>query len=171
MKILLWRFAHDCLPSGHQLCRRQIPASDACLFCNREERVEHTLLFCPYAREVWRPVKAAYLVRLCRCQLITTKQWLMDFFARSDDGAAVTLAVMVWHLWEARNVVRNEEERKHQYSLAEQIKAYIHMILLQLSKSPSTQRREPKPLPSWLRRRMLRQSSMSMQLCSLLQVE
>jgi hypothetical protein len=58
MKILLWRFAHDCLPSGHQLCRRQIPASDACLFCNREERVEHTLLFCPYAREVWRLVKA-----------------------------------------------------------------------------------------------------------------
>jgi hypothetical protein len=73
----------------------------------------------------------------------------MDFFARSDNGAAATLAVMVWHLWEARNVVRNEEERKHQYSLAEQIKAYIHIILLHLSKSPSTQRREPKPLPSW----------------------
>jgi hypothetical protein len=78
---------------------------------------------------------------MCRRQLITTKQWLMDLQARSDDGAAVTLVVTVWNLWEARNAVRNKEERKYPYSLAEQIKAYIHMILLHLSKSPSTQRR------------------------------
>jgi hypothetical protein len=39
MKIHLWRFAHDCLPSGVQLRRRQIPISDSCGFCGREEDI------------------------------------------------------------------------------------------------------------------------------------
>jgi hypothetical protein len=33
MKINLWRFAHDCLPSGSQMVRRHIPASAACGVC------------------------------------------------------------------------------------------------------------------------------------------
>jgi hypothetical protein len=52
MKINLWHFAHDCLPSGVQLCRRHIPASTACVFCAQEETVAHTFLFCQYAKEV-----------------------------------------------------------------------------------------------------------------------
>jgi hypothetical protein len=27
MKITVWRFAHDCLPSGYQLLRRRVPAA------------------------------------------------------------------------------------------------------------------------------------------------
>jgi hypothetical protein len=38
MKVTLWRMAHDCLPTGHQLQRRHIPASVSCVFCNRERR-------------------------------------------------------------------------------------------------------------------------------------
>jgi hypothetical protein len=32
MKITLWRFAHDCLPCGHQLQKRHIPASPNCIY-------------------------------------------------------------------------------------------------------------------------------------------
>jgi hypothetical protein len=42
VKITLWWLAHDCLPSGHQLCNRRILASDACVFYDQEERAEHT---------------------------------------------------------------------------------------------------------------------------------
>jgi hypothetical protein len=48
----------------------------------------------------------------------------MEFLARSDDRAAVTLALTAWHLWDATNVVRNDEPRKHPYGLAEKIKVY-----------------------------------------------
>jgi hypothetical protein len=44
MKIHLWRFAHDCLPSGVQMIRRQIPTTDACVFFGREEDIEHASL-------------------------------------------------------------------------------------------------------------------------------
>jgi hypothetical protein len=46
MKITTWRFAHDCLPCGHQLQKRHIPASPLCIFCGQHETVEHALLFC-----------------------------------------------------------------------------------------------------------------------------
>jgi hypothetical protein len=57
MKIHLWRFAHDFLPSGTQMQHRNIPSSDACIFCGKEERIEHSLLLCPFARHVWQLVK------------------------------------------------------------------------------------------------------------------
>src|SRR5438128_636500 len=93
MKITLWRMAHGCLSSGHQLRHRQILTSDACAFCSREERVEHTLLFCPYADEVWRQIKLAFPIHLQRKYFINTKVWLLDFLARSDDRELVTLVV------------------------------------------------------------------------------
>jgi hypothetical protein len=52
MNIHLWRFAHDCLPSGNQLCKRQIPADGACIFCGRLESISHAMLFYQFARMV-----------------------------------------------------------------------------------------------------------------------
>lgn len=45
MKVVLWRFSQDCLPSGAQLARRQIPTTNLCCFCARLESVEQVLLF------------------------------------------------------------------------------------------------------------------------------
>ena len=50
MKVILWRLAHDCFPSGAQLQHRSIPGSYACCFCNRFEQIEHTMLLCPFFR-------------------------------------------------------------------------------------------------------------------------
>jgi hypothetical protein len=91
MKIHLWRFAHDCLPSGVQLCRRHISVKERCV-----------------------------------------------------------LAVGFWHLWLARNGVRNGEPMKHPHAVAEQIKAYVEMIELHiLSPSPSNRRDTSSSTPRW----------------------
>jgi ribonuclease HI len=150
MKITLWRLAHDCLPSGFQLRQRNIPAEETCNFCNRMERAEHSVLFCPYAAEVWRAVKAAYPVHLRRKHFVSPKYWVLDFLGRSNDREAMILAVSVWHLWEARNAVRNDEKRKHPNSLAEQIKAYIALILLHLFKPTTIHSRDSTSTsPQW----------------------
>jgi hypothetical protein len=57
MKFTLWCFAHDCLPSSQQLVHRHIPTDDACVFCGCPELPVHTLLFCPYAQDVWTELK------------------------------------------------------------------------------------------------------------------
>jgi hypothetical protein len=37
MLIVLWRFAHDCLPTGQQLKHRKIQTSELCPHCGKDE--------------------------------------------------------------------------------------------------------------------------------------
>jgi hypothetical protein len=93
MLIHLWRFAHDCLPSGAQLCKRKIPASGLCIFCDRPEGIEHAMLTCQFARMVWQEVKQHYPIKLERKGFRSPMQWLFDFLARSSELQASVLAV------------------------------------------------------------------------------
>ena len=101
------RFAHDCLPSGVQMRRRHIPMSDSCISCGREESIEHSLLLCQFAWEVWHEVKQSYTIRLDRHDFMGPKFWLFDFLAQASDVEATVLAIGCWHIWEACNDVRN----------------------------------------------------------------
>ncbi|KAK1684471.1 hypothetical protein QYE76_045319 [Lolium multiflorum] len=78
MHITLWRFAHNCLPSGQQLLR------------------------------LWDGVKERFGIQLGRKCFSTPKKWLFDFLARCSGDEATTLAVTFWHLWDARNKLREE---------------------------------------------------------------
>ncbi|KAM3230197.1 hypothetical protein ACQJBY_060782 [Aegilops geniculata] len=128
MKIVLWRLAHNCLPSGEQLCRRNVPAPAACAFCGRIESIEHALLFCHYARNVWDEVKNFFHVQLCRREFRSPKQWLFDFLSRCTDREATVMAVSIWHIWDARNSARNTLEVPTPRSTASKIRGYVDMI-------------------------------------------
>jgi hypothetical protein len=64
IKIHLWSFAQDCLPTGEQLRRCQIPTNDACIFCGREQDVEHAHLHCQFTQEVRRLIKETLGVQI-----------------------------------------------------------------------------------------------------------
>jgi hypothetical protein len=85
MKIHLQRFAHDCLPSGVQMIRRQIPTTDACVFSGREEDIEHASLTCQFAQEVWRLVKCFFGIQLHKREFVSPKAWLFDFLKSATD--------------------------------------------------------------------------------------
>ncbi|TVU12715.1 hypothetical protein EJB05_46370, partial [Eragrostis curvula] len=57
MLIVLWRFAHDCLPTGSKLKSRNIPAPDVCCHCGREENLHHSFIGCHYVAEIWKELK------------------------------------------------------------------------------------------------------------------
>jgi ribonuclease HI len=140
MKINLWRFAHDCLPSGVQLCRRHIPVSASCSYCNREESIEHVFLFCHFSREVWQEIKMRYNVQLCRKSFSNTKTWLHDFMLRSSDRERMIFAVVAWHLWINRNAIKNGETMRGPHSVAAQALAYAEMIEEHLFRPVSSSR-------------------------------
>jgi hypothetical protein len=144
MKITLWRFIHDCLPSGHQLKHICIPASDACVYCGREEHAIHTMMFCQFARDVWNELKASFPIELQRKNFINPKAWTFDFISRSNHRGNTLLAVAFWHIWNARNGVRNGDHMKSPRELAEQIKGYVDMIELHLYKPLSNHSHDSK---------------------------
>lgn len=142
MKVVLWRLAHDCLPSGVQLHRRHVPTSDLCCFCGRTESIEHSLLFCPFAYEVWSHVKQSFDIKLWRSQFSSPRQWLFDFLTHSSDLMATVMAVTIWHVWEARSSTRNNEDEPHPVRTAFKIKAYVDLIVQHLYKLDPAHRRE-----------------------------
>jgi hypothetical protein len=64
MKIILWRMAHDCLPTGVQLKGRHIYNSDICFFCGRKETLEHAMFMCQHASAVWHTLKDVLALKL-----------------------------------------------------------------------------------------------------------
>jgi acetone carboxylase gamma subunit len=78
MKTILWRFAHDCLPTGQQLRRRQVPALPLCVHCSIEEDVEHAFLMYPFVHEVWAEVKLLYKIELNRKKILYPKAMVIQ---------------------------------------------------------------------------------------------
>ena len=129
MKIILWRMAHDCLPTGMQLKHRHIPAPYACCFCGREETVEHALLMCQYASEVWRQVKKEYGIKRNLRSFNSIRQWFFEFLAEASDEVLRIFTITVWHIWEARNAVRNGESWVHPHCIVEKVEAFSYTCL------------------------------------------
>jgi hypothetical protein len=111
--------------------------------------VEHVFLFCQYAREVWRELKKDYSVRLERKGFTSPKDWVFGFLGRAREIDLILLAVTVWHLWDARNAVRNGESLKNPNSLAGRIKAYVEMIELHVLEPSSKHSRASICSPRW----------------------
>ena len=148
MKIVLWRIVHNCLPTGTQLKQRNILTFDACCFCGREETVEHVFFMCQYASEVWRQVRKCFAINYKPHVFI--RQWLFDFLDGAKDYEATALTITIWHIWEARNAVRNGENMMHPRSIAERAIAYTEMFMLHTTKQPTTQRCESNcSVPRW----------------------
>jgi hypothetical protein len=145
MKINLWRFVHDCLLPGIQLCRRNIPDSDVCIFCGKEEDVEHSFLLCPFAREVWRMVKAVHNIQLDRHDFLSPKLWLFKFLMRASNIEATVLAVGFWHLWDARKNGASPNPKK----TSMRIISYTDMIMQHCSKTTSGTRCESTRPQRW----------------------
>jgi hypothetical protein len=124
-------------PTGHQLVHRHIPADDRCIFYGQIERVEQLLLFCPFARRVWEGVKSAFPLHLLRKELHNMKQWMFEFLKRESKVNATVLAVTAWHIWEARNDVRNNEVQVSVSRVVSRTLAYVEMILKHLWKDPA----------------------------------
>jgi ribonuclease HI len=62
----------------------------------------------------------------------------------------MVLAVVIWHLWLARNGVKNGEAMRNPHSVAEQSIAYVEMIEMHLFKPDSSTRRETSnSVPRW----------------------
>jgi hypothetical protein len=140
MIIHLWRFAHDCLPSGFQLMKRRVPDTGPCVFCDRTEDIVHAMLTCQFARVVWREVKQSVHLRLNRKNFSSHRQWLFDFLESASELQATTLAVAFWHIWEARNTSRNTADKPNPTRTVGKILAYVDLIRLHLYKQKTDKR-------------------------------
>jgi hypothetical protein len=108
MKIVLWRIAHDCLPTEHQLRFRNIPVYDLCCHCGRNESIEHAFLTCQYVAEIWRELKKKRGFRQMSTPFMSPWQWIFEILVACSEREAIILVISLWHIWEARMQFRME---------------------------------------------------------------
>jgi ribonuclease HI len=106
-------------------------------------------LFCPVAREIWSEVKKGYDVHLNRRGFTSPKTWLAEFLANNGATQATVLAVTFWHIWDARNKLREEGGSINPLSIALKIKAYVELILTHLYRPIPAHRCETSRTISW----------------------
>jgi len=107
IKIVLWRLAHNCLPTGQQLRKRNIPAYDLCCHYGRDETTEHAFLTCQYVAESWRELKKRCGLKKLLKPFVSPRQWIFDVLAGCTDREATIFVIFLWHILEARNIVHN----------------------------------------------------------------
>lgn len=98
MRIILWRFAHDCLPTGKQMEMRNIPANNSCCHCGRFESLEHTFIQCQYVTEIWKELQRRCGIRKLEEKVISPKNWLFDALALSMEMEATLIALTLAYL-------------------------------------------------------------------------
>jgi len=149
MLIMLWRFVHDCLPTGQQLKNRNITASEVCCHCAREENLHHTFIGCQYVAEVWKELKKRTGLKINQKWCGSARNWLFDILSRCTSRETTILAIAFWHIWEARNAMRNGETELHPWCLVEKILAYVDMVFLHCYQSISPKRCESTMPNQW----------------------
>lgn len=150
MLIHLWRSVHDCLPTGFQLRRRHVPATEGCIFCGHDDRIEHVFLVCPFAATVWDAIKEKFQINLCRRELCNMRQWVFDFLTRSSHIQKTVLAVTLRHIWEARNFSRNNPVTTHPRQVIHKIVSYVDMIVQHCPKDRNASGCDlPLPVTKW----------------------
>jgi hypothetical protein len=82
MLIVLWRFAHNCLPTGQQLKHKNIQAYEGCPHCGREENLYHTFMGCPYVHMMWRNLQRRCGFKLNKIWYGSQSAWLFEFLQR-----------------------------------------------------------------------------------------
>ena len=99
IKVCLWLlFNRDVLKhrgGEHDTC---------CLFCSREETIDHLFVQCPLARFAWSVVQCAFDIRTGFNSVDDVISWVFKFPTGVRSVIAVGETSVLWAIWKTRNV-------------------------------------------------------------------
>ncbi|KAF7844736.1 reverse transcriptase [Senna tora] len=100
----LWRACTSSIPTGEALFRRKCAASPMCCICGKEvETIEHALLLCSWAREVW--FGGPLSIRVSASLVFRFDTWVLAFLMENkdlDDSGRAAFAYTCWEVWKRR---------------------------------------------------------------------
>jgi hypothetical protein len=96
-KVFCWLAWKKRLPTNERRFRHQLCNTAACLSCSHNEDVDHLLLMCPKAKEVWRFFFPDFDIR---GPANLNDLWMTK--CRSFEEATVATAI-AWNIWKRRN--------------------------------------------------------------------
>ncbi|KAK4424026.1 hypothetical protein Salat_1596000 [Sesamum alatum] len=100
----VWRACHEALPTLEQLARRNRDVLNECPICGvSEESLQHILLRCPFARQVW--VLSNLPWGIIATKMDSVLDWLWVVYEKLDRGSKDKFLALCWGLWQNRDQV------------------------------------------------------------------
>ncbi len=102
VKIFLWRTAKNLLPAVKKLRKKRVMQEAICLVCKNEiESKAHALLFCKFARKVWR--YSSLGIDLKDEDFLDAITLLHHSHQQHNDLNSELDASLLWVIWNAQN--------------------------------------------------------------------
>ncbi|KAL0402036.1 UNVERIFIED_CONTAM: hypothetical protein Slati_4233500 [Sesamum latifolium] len=149
VKIFGWKVCHNALPALHNLATRRVDVSDCCPLCSQTgELLEHTLVTCPFARQIW--ALSCLPWRIISTTFDIPENWMRGVCSALTSEESDRFLMLCWSIWKSRN--KRLMEGKSQQSLdavllADRSLHEFKEFSACLAPSPSPQRTEQCWLP------------------------
>jgi hypothetical protein len=105
VKTFIWLVLKKSILTKDVLSHRGGKCDLKCLFCGKNESIDHLLFQCPLARYMWNVVSCALGVS---CQFKNVEEclfvWLKQFSGHKKQMMLVGVAAVMWSSWKARNM-------------------------------------------------------------------
>ncbi|CAL1412090.1 unnamed protein product [Linum trigynum] len=101
VRVFLWKWGSNILPTGANLSKRIREACDECPFCGLRETQEHILRDCDWAGRIWRPSALGTL--FAEGAEKSSEEWLCDLIGKVSDDELCSVVMALWFIWKERN--------------------------------------------------------------------
>ena len=117
VKVFIWKCINGALPVREASHRKAAIGDPVCKGCEEElEMIEHALLQCPLANDVWKVAPVMWDgAKNQRCNF--TRWWsrITEAKTRQEGNSHIGLtANILWHIWKKRNKREFENQGRHQ---------------------------------------------------------
>jgi len=134
--LFCWKVGHSSILTGENLKRRGLEGPSRCALCNSEEEsINHLLLTCPYAKEVWNLVLNQMHIDLPGSTLDLFSSWAglapFDLHKKALLKASWmwTPKIICWKIWIERNRRIFQEEFRSSTKVASICKALLGEVI------------------------------------------
>jgi hypothetical protein len=128
LKIFVWRFAHQSIPSADVLHHRKMATTSTCSLCGSADSWRHSLLDCMMARCTWALADANVAEHMILCSESRAKQWLFFMHDSLSHDEFTRMIVTLWAIWTARRKAIHDSI----FQSPEQIHRFVESYLFEL---------------------------------------
>lgn len=138
-KLFFWFVLRNKVPTGDNLQRRVQQGPTWCVLCKAEsESTDHLFLHCSIRVALWNNIKSSLSYNGLWYGQNITEAW-SDWCTRHKGTKLINLpAIVIWHLWKARNLIIFQDKPVHWHQAEARIIAAFNDL--------------PKPPPAPIRR-------------------
>ncbi|CAL1381803.1 unnamed protein product [Linum trigynum] len=101
VKIFVWRWLNNIIPTGARIFDRMQKSSEGCPFRDLRETQEHIFHQCDWVRRVWRYSPMNSCVE--RGEVLTSEEWFCELQETESDEKLGEFLVALWFIWDQRN--------------------------------------------------------------------